>query len=217
MFKLDLHTHSVASKDGGLKADDYKRMIESGGLDFIAVTDHDNIDFAKQLNQELGDKIIIGEEIAVQEGEIIGLYLTESITPGQSAKDAMADIHKQGGLVYIPHPFETLRSGCLSEEVMEQTSDWIDIVEVHNGRAILQRKGATALVWAAKHHKSIATSSDAHGPKGWGKMFSVVDPAPTKENLVSLLSHATHVQKKVGLIGTLYPKLNRIRRKRRSA
>lgn len=214
MFKIDLHTHSQASKDGGLMAEDYKQMLAGGGLDYIAVTDHDSVDFARQLRQELGDKIIVGEEIAVSEGEIIGLYLSESIEPGLSARDAMKRIHSQDGLVYIPHPFETVRKG-LTEKVLDELADLVDIVEVHNGRAIFQDKGTKAVVWAANHNKAYATSSDAHGPKGWGKTFSVVDPVPTRENLVALLRHATHVQKKVGLIGTLYPKLNRIRRKRR--
>ncbi|HSW80255.1 MAG TPA: PHP domain-containing protein [Candidatus Saccharimonadales bacterium] len=212
MFKIDLHTHSVASKDGGLSADDYKRKLARGDLDYIAITDHDKIDFAKQLAVELGDKIIVGEEIEVQEGEIIGLYLTESIKPGLSAKDAMAKIHGQGGLVYIPHPFETVRKG-LSENVLNEIADLVDIVEVHNGRAIFQNKTTTALFWAAKHQKAYATSSDAHGWKGWGKTFSVVDPEPTKDNLVGLLSHATHIQKKAGLLGALYPKWNRFRKK----
>lgn len=216
MFKIDLHTHSVASKDGGLTAEDYERKLASGELQYIAVTDHNTIDFAQQLQRKLGDKIIVGEEILVQEGEIIGLYLREPIEPGLKAAEAAEKIHTQGGIVYIPHPFETVRKG-LPEATMDEITELIDIVEVHNGRALFQNKMNKAMLWTARHQKAVASSSDAHGPKGWGKTFSVVDPAPARENLVKLLKHATHIQKKVGLRGILYPKLNRIRRKRRGA
>ena len=39
-MKLDLHTHSVASPDGSLTEAQYRRMLDSGQLDCIAVTDH---------------------------------------------------------------------------------------------------------------------------------------------------------------------------------
>ncbi len=213
MFKIDLHTHSVSSPDGGLTSKDYEQMLQSGGLDFIAITDHDKTDFAKGLQAKLGDKIIVGEEIYAREGELIGLYLQRTIPSGLSVRDTAKRIRDQGGLVYVPHPFEGFREG-LQETDLDTIADMIDIVEVHNGRALLHYKHKQAFMWAARHLKAVASSSDAHGWKGWGRTFSVVDPAPTRENLVELLSHATHVQQFIGLHGILYPKLNRRRKKR---
>jgi len=46
-----------------LRLADYKRMLQSGGLDYVAITDHNRIDFAQAAQAELGDSIIIGEEI----------------------------------------------------------------------------------------------------------------------------------------------------------
>src|SRR6266581_840040 len=119
MFKLDLHTHSQGSPDGGLTRGDYQRMLVSGKLDFIAVTDHDSIEFASALYEQLGSQIIVGEEVTTANGELIGLYLKQRVLPGRSAVDTVELIHTQGGLVYVPHPFETVRKG-LSLESLEE-------------------------------------------------------------------------------------------------
>jgi predicted metal-dependent phosphoesterase TrpH len=212
MFKIDLHTHSVASSDGGLKGSDFAQMLENGGLDVVAITDHNTIDFALKLKGKLGDKIIVGEEIDTNEGELVGLYLKTPIRSGLSARETAEKIHNQGGLVLVPHPFEKIRHGMQLNE-LNDIADLIDIVEVHNGRALLHYKHKQALLWAAKNLKAVATCSDAHGRSGWGKSFSIVDPAPTKANLVELLSHATHQQKFIGVRGIFYPKINRLLRK----
>jgi predicted metal-dependent phosphoesterase TrpH len=212
MFKIDLHTHSFTSPDGSLKLSDYRKILEQGNLDFIAVTDHNTIDFAKTLFAELGSKIIVGEEISAKEGDLIGLYLTEVIPAGLSAAETAARIHSQGGLVYVPHPFEKVRKG-LPAVVMYKIADRIDIVETHNGRALLPYKGKLAKVWAESHGKAIAASSDAHGPAGWGKTFSIVAEEPTRDNLLQILQAATFKTSMIGSRGILYPKLNRLRKK----
>lgn len=212
MFKIDLHTHSAASPDGGLRAVDYQRMLGRGGLDFVAVTDHDSISFAQQLQAELGEKIIVGEEVTAREGEIIGLFLKEVIPAGLSIAETAAKIYEQSGLVYIPHPFETVRKG-ITAEVLDGIVDQVDIVEVYNGRAIFQNKGQQAKAWAEAHQKSTAASSDAHGCIGWGRTYSMIDKKPTRENLAKLLSQAAYQTGTVGLRGALYPKSNRLQKK----
>jgi predicted metal-dependent phosphoesterase TrpH len=74
MYKIDLHTHSSASSDGGITADQYSKIISQNILDYVAITDHNKVSFAMKLSEELGDKIIVGEEIMTSEGEIIGLF-----------------------------------------------------------------------------------------------------------------------------------------------
>lgn len=211
MFRVDLHTHSAASPDGGLRLADYQRVLQAGTLDYIAITDHDQIAAAQRIKQqlgELGDRIIVGEEISTPAGDIIGLYLSDVVQAGLSPREAAERIKQQGGLVYVPHPFETVRSG-MNAEVLDSIADLVDIVEVYNGRAVFQDRGRDAGQWAASHHKPSAASSDAHGAIGWGKTYSVIAAPPTMETLPGLLAGATHVTQRVGL-GIIYPKLNRV-------
>jgi predicted metal-dependent phosphoesterase TrpH len=209
-YKADFHTHSVASPDGALTPAQYRQIVARRQLDCIAVTDHNTIGMAQQLQAELGDRIIIGEEITSSQGEIIGLYLKEAVPPYLSAAETVARIHAQGGLVYIPHPFETVRKGIASE-VLDQIAKEVDIIEVYNGRAVFQNRSALALAWADAHHVPGAASSDAHGKAGWGRTYTVLEAMPTRQNLVELLATASHGRGFPGIRGLLYPKFNRVR------
>lgn len=211
MFKVDLHSHSVLSPDGSLTEVDYGSAIESGMLDFIAITDHNEISFALSLQTKLGNRICIGEEIMTIEGEIIGLFLQKRIAPGLSPENTIKEIQAQKGLVYIPHPFERVRRG-VSIEVLNRIANNVDIVEVRNGRAYFDNRSKAAEIWADKHHLAVAASSDAHGRIGWGNTYSLVDEPPSRDNLVRILSKGTLSGKRVGLRGILYPTLNRHRR-----
>jgi predicted metal-dependent phosphoesterase TrpH len=215
MVKVDLHTHSLASPDGSLSAADYKRMLHSGRLDVIAVTDHNRIDFAQELQAALGNTIIIGEEIAAAEGEIIGLYLQTVVPPGLTAKETARQVHEQGGLVYIPHPFETARKG-LPLATLNAIAEYVDIIEICNGRT-MQDRGALAQKWSADHNVPGSASSDAHGSIGWGNTYSELHQKLSRETLVDLLRAARYGMRSTGAVGRLYPKLNRLRKRGRHA
>lgn len=211
-YSIDLHTHSIASPDGALRVEDYRQVLDKGHLDYIAITDHNTIEMAEQFQAELGRQIIVGEEITTQEGEVIGLYLTEVVTPGLSLRETIRAIKEQGGLVYVPHPFETVRKG-LAAEALDAIAKDVDIVEVRNGRAVFQNYGPQAVAWSRTHNIPGAASSDAHGPSGWAKTYSTVSEAPTPENLPSLLQGAKLRYRFMGFRGLLYPKYNRLRKR----
>lgn len=212
MIKIDLHTHSTGSVDGGISATEYRQVLHDGKLDYIAITDHDTIDTAKTIQKEIGERIIVGQEVTTLEGEIIGLYLTKQIPKRLSLKAAVAAIKDQKGLVYIPHPFETVRSG-LTKQSLDSITEFVDIVEVNNGRAVFQNKGPEAVTWARLNNKVMASSSDAHGPRGLGTAYTTLDSNPNKQILVKLLQKAHRATGKVPLLSLLYPKYHRLRGK----
>lgn len=211
-LKIDLHTHSPASHDGGITREQYKKIMHEGTLDYIAVTDHNSIRFAAALRKEFGGRIIIGEEIMTSAGEIIGLYLDTRIKPGLSPLETVKQIKDQGGIVYIPHPFETIRKG-LQSSVLEELLDYIDIIEICNGRSLFQNYTSQAVVWTRMHQKIGAASSDAHGIKGLGRTYSIINEIPDQENLVRLLDNSTIQTAMPTLRAVLYPKYHKIRKK----
>jgi predicted metal-dependent phosphoesterase TrpH len=214
MYRIDLHTHSTASSDGGISRAHYLKALHNGILDCIAVTDHNTTSFARLLQQEFGERIIVGEEIMTTAGEIIGLYLDETIPGGLTPLETVQQIKAQGGITYIPHPFETLRKG-LSEQTLDEISDYIDIIEVYNGRALLQNRTQQATVWSRLNRKLGAASSDAHGPRGLGRTFTEVAATPTQDNLLQLLQDATLHTGLPNVRALLYPKYHRLRNKLR--
>lgn len=214
MYKVDLHTHSQASPDGGITADQYAHALSTGQLDMIAITDHNSISYAQQVQTQLGSNIIVGEEIMTAEGEIVGLYLTELIPAGLSAQETCRRIKAQGGIIYIPHPFETVRSG-MHPQALDQIHKLVDIVEVCNGRAFLQNRGKQAVVWAKLNRVAGAASSDAHGIAGLGKTYTRCHELPTKSTLVEQIRLATPMTDRPSLRALLYPKYHRTRKKLR--
>ena len=212
MFKIDLHTHSKASPDGGINARQYEDALSTGLLDCIAITDHNRIDFAQEQSKRLGDKIIIGEEIMTSGGEIIGLFLKEKIPANLTPIDTIKLIKDQQGLVYIPHPLETFRHG-LQINVLEEIIGLIDIVEVGNGRALNQSKYSQILVWSNLNHIIGAASSDAHGILGLGNTYTSVSEIPNRLNIKELLNKGTPIIKRPSLRALLYPKLNRLNKR----
>ncbi len=212
MYKVDLHTHSTASPDGGITADQYRRAIGTKLLDAIAITDHNRIDFALELQKKIGKAIIVGEEIMTTAGEIVGLFLREVIKPGLTPQETIKRIKEQGGIVYIPHPFETIRKG-MHPAVLDELVDHVDIIEVCNGRAFFQNKSEQAVVWTRINGKIGAASSDAHGFQGLGSTYTSVAKLPTRETLLGLMDNGIPMTGRPSVRALLYPKLNRLRKK----
>ena len=212
MYKVDLHTHSSASPDGGITPDQYRKALDSGILNAIAITDHNAITVALDLHNQLGDQIIVGEEIMTTHGEIVGLYLTDLVPAGLSPHDTIKHIKDQGGIVYIPHPFETFRKG-MDPHTLESIVDFVDIVEVCNGRAFMQNRSAQAVVWARLNQKDSAASSDAHGYRGLGRTYSDLPEMPTRDNILQILDRSVLRTKNPTVRALLYPKYHRIRKR----
>lgn len=186
-------------------------MLENNTIDYIAVTDHNTIDAALKIQDTLGEKIIVGEEVMTADGEIIGLFLHKPIPAELPLKKAIQLIKDQGGIVYIPHPFETIRKG-IHPELLDAHSNEIDIIEVCNGRAFLQNRSAQAVVWSRLNHVAGAASSDAHGSSGVGTTYTLVDAAPTRDNIVSLLRQGRLITERPPLRSLLYPKYHTVRK-----
>jgi predicted metal-dependent phosphoesterase TrpH len=211
MIRLDLHSHSEASLDGGITPEQYAEILQNEILDVIAITDHNRIDFAKGMQKALGrERIIIGEEIATTDGEIIGLYLSTKIEPGMSAIETIDAIHAQNGLVYIPHPFEKHRSAIQLDKLNEIT-EMVDIIESYNGRALSNKHSVTANTWAVKNKIQSVASSDAHGLAGIGFTYTTIQNLPTKETLVLELQNANIAHNRPPIRSFFYPKYNRFK------
>jgi predicted metal-dependent phosphoesterase TrpH len=212
MFKVDLHTHSSASPDGGITPEQYEMILQKGILNCVAITDHNTIDMALAMHNRLGDKIIVGEEIMTTEGEIIGLFLSHVVPGGLTPLETIRLIKEQNGLVYIPHPFESVRKG-LHPVIMDELLEEIDIIEVCNGRAFLQDRSAQAVLYAKLNQVLAAGSSDAHGIRGLGRTYVRLNEIPERATLLYLLKGAVLITDRPSIRSLLYPKYHRLTKK----
>ncbi len=132
----DFHIHSHHSKDCVMPVADILERAREVGLDVVAITDHDSAAGgleARDLADRYGVRVIVGEEVKTSEGEVIGLFLERTIPGGMTFAETIAAIREQGGIVYVPHPFDRLHT-IPSPAVLRANVADIDVVEVFNSR-----------------------------------------------------------------------------------
>ena len=141
------------------------------GLGAIAVTDHNEISGALEARAKAnGLKVIVGEEVkTAEQGEVIGLFIEEKIPRGMTLEATIAEIRRQGGLVYVPHPFDRLHSVPDYENLLA-VLDQIDALEVFNPRVAISEFNEEAVRFAAKYRITAGAGSDAHVPQGLGSV-----------------------------------------------
>jgi predicted metal-dependent phosphoesterase TrpH/glycosyltransferase involved in cell wall biosynthesis len=167
----DLHMHTSWSHDCAVDPADLIMYAEANGLGAIAVTDHNAFGGASEtveLAREHDLIVIPGEEIKTDgQGEVIGLFLEEEIPRGMPFADTLAAIKAQGGLVYLPHPFDRLHSIPDPATLQRHLHD-IDVFEVYNARLLFEAYNEEALRFARKYNLTPGAGSDAHVLQGVG-------------------------------------------------
>jgi len=172
LIDVDLHMHTDHSSDC---ATPVKVLIETArdrGFGAIAVTDHNEVSGAQEAAEIVaemnGFKIIVAEEVMTGDaGEVIGLFLKEKIPKGVTMREAIDEIKRQGGLVYVPHPFDRLHSVPDYENLLEIVED-IDLMEVFNPRVAISSFNEEAERFARKYNIIPAAGSDSHVAQGLG-------------------------------------------------
>ena len=192
LLKVDLHSHTRQSMDCLSDPHAVVRAAAARGMDRIAITDHNEIDAALALHAAQPDRVIVGEEVKTREGfDLIGLFLTELIPRRTPAREAAERIRAQGGVVYVPHPFDGARSGA-GRLLLDPLADLIDVVEVHNSRCLFESINLRALRWADAHGKLRGAGSDAHTLSEIGNGYVEVPPfEPTREGFLAALAAGT--------------------------
>ena len=115
-------------------------------------------------------KVIVGEEVkTASQGEVIGLFLTEKIPRGMTLQETVAEIKRQGGLVYVPHPFDRMHSVPDYEHLLAVLDD-IDAIEVYNPRVAIGSFNEEAERFARKYRIVAGAGSDAHVARGLGSV-----------------------------------------------
>jgi predicted metal-dependent phosphoesterase TrpH/glycosyltransferase involved in cell wall biosynthesis len=167
----DLHMHTNWSHDCMVDPADLIMYAVANGLGAIAVTDHNAIGGALETAElAVGQDLLVipGEEIKTDgQGEVIGLFLQDEIPRGLSFGDTVAAIKEQGGLVYLPHPFDRLHS-IPDPATLQRYLDDIDVFEVYNARLLFEAYNEEALRFARKYNLTMGAGSDAHVLQGVG-------------------------------------------------
>jgi len=173
LIEVDLHMHTDHSHDCATPVEVLLATAREQGLGAIAVTDHNEISGALEARAQAdgaGVKVIVGEEVKTAgQGEVIGLFIEEKIPRGLSLAETVAEIKRQGGLVYVPHPFDRMHSVPDYEHLLTILAD-VDAIEVYNPRVAIGAFNEEASRFAAKYRIPAGAGSDSHVAQGLGSV-----------------------------------------------
>lgn len=192
---MDCHLHTVHSGDAVTTPEQMLQGARSAGLDVIAVTDHHVVDAAKRMQElaaDYGVRVVVGEEIRTPLGEIIGLFLTERVPYVLPLADAAARVRDQGGVVYVPHAFDPVRSG-LGRRGLDQLAEagLLDVIEAYNAKVPDEAVNDLARAAAAEFGVPTGAGSDAHDPEGIGAVFVELDEFSDRDGYLQSLRDAS--------------------------
>ena len=174
---VDLHMHTDHSHDCATPVEVLLATAREQGLGAIAVTDHNEVSGAleaRELAARSGAhppvKVVVGEEVkTASQGEVIGLFIEERIPRGLTLAETVAEIRRQGGVVYVPHPFDRMHAVPDYEHLLP-VLDEVDAIEVFNPRVAIGAFNEEAARFAAKYRIAAGAGSDSHVAQGLGSV-----------------------------------------------
>jgi predicted metal-dependent phosphoesterase TrpH len=201
---VDFHIHTRFSRDSILTEEKFIEKAIERGLTHVAITNHNNVEGAVAVRDkvaELGltDKltVILGEEVSTADGEVVGVFLEKTIPRGLSANETADEIHRQGGLVSVPHPFDPFRGSHIKEGPLRNLAESrkIDMLEVFNCRVSLQRHNEEAAEFAKRYEIPGIAASDSHSSfevaMAFNAMPAFTDAAGLRASLLENEWHAS--------------------------
>jgi predicted metal-dependent phosphoesterase TrpH len=201
---VDLHMHTDHSHDCATPVDTLLSAAKEAGLGAIAVTDHNEVSGAHEAREKAradgGIEVIVAEEVkTADQGEVIGLFIEEKIPRGMTLRETIDAIRDQGGLVYVPHPFDRMHSVPDYEHLLDVVED-VDAIEVFNPRVAFTAFNEEAERFAAKYRIVAGAGSDSHVAAGLGSVKIRMRAFDGPEEFLESLRDADIVRKKQSLL-----------------
>lgn len=190
MLKADFHTHTLRSDhfllgrlglvDGLNSPEEMVEAASQKGLDCLAITDH-NVLFdwreARKLTKQYGVLVVPGVELYLNRKDIIALGIKQ-LPPVKNLAQFREVVHRQGGVIIAPHPYDPLGRG-------PRNFEYFDGIEVVNG---FSPYGFNKLVTAADKLRIAKTcGSDSHCVHQLGWVHCLVEADPTVESVIKAI------------------------------
>jgi len=161
-LRVELHCHTIASHDSLLRPKKILARCDQIGIDKVAITDHNSIEAALICASAHPERVIVGEEIQTDEGEILGYFLSQWVPPGLSPMETIQRLREQGAVISIPHPFDPYRGNNWKAGSLQTIAPYVDAIEIFNARCMSDDPNQKAATFAKANQLLSTVGSDAH-------------------------------------------------------
>lgn len=161
-IRIELHCHTVVSHDSLMTPKKLLSRCDQIGIDKVAITDHNSIDASLACAEAHPERVIVGEEIQTNEGEILGYFMSEWVPPGLSPLETIHRLRDQGAVISIPHPFDPYRGSNWKDGTLQAIAPYVDAIEIFNARCMTDVPNQQAVAFAKAHNLLATVGSDAH-------------------------------------------------------
>lgn len=192
MLRVEFHSHTSYSKDSLTSPERLLEACRRRGIDRIVVTDHNCIDGAWHAYRLDPERVIIGEEIMTQAGELLTAFVAEAVPAGLAPLEAIHRLRDQGAFISVSHPFDRMRSGHWRLPDLLEIAPLVDAIEVFNARCLWPGFNRSALDFAREHRLAGTVGSDAHAAFEVGAATMEVPDFEDAEGLKKCIHAARH-------------------------
>lgn len=162
MLRVEFHCHTIYSKDSLTSPEALLAACRRKGMDRVVITDHNSIRGALAAQKLDPERVIVGEEIKTEKGELLAAFVSEEVPRGLAPLEAIRRLRQQGAFISVSHPFDRMRNGAWSLPDLEEIAPLVDAVEVFNARCMQAEFNRLAQRFAKTRGLAGTAGSDAH-------------------------------------------------------
>ncbi|MGB3700996.1 MAG: PHP domain-containing protein [Anaerolineales bacterium] len=192
MLRLEFHCHTIYSKDSLVRLENLLKTCEKKGIDRIVISDHNTTRGAFEAQKLDPQRVIIGEEILTQKGELLAAYMKEEIPAGLTPFETIERLRDQEAFISVSHPFDKLRSGHWQVEDLLEIAPLVDAIEVFNARCMSPDFNRLATEFARQHDLAGTVGSDAHAAFELGRAAMLLPDFNDAKSLKAILPQAKY-------------------------
>ena len=162
LLRVEFHCHTRFSKDSLAKPEALLAACRKKGIDRLVITDHNTTAGAVYARRIDPERVIVGEEIMTQAGELLAFFVEEEVPEGLPPLAAVKRLHAQGAFISVSHPFDHHRKGHWTEAQLLEILPYLDAIEIFNARCLNPAHNDQAAAFSRLHNLAGTVGSDAH-------------------------------------------------------
>ncbi|MBU4316362.1 MAG: PHP domain-containing protein [Proteobacteria bacterium] len=174
---MDMHIHSVLGKDSMIRPDEVVELARKAGLDGVCITEHHAYEISHpfdKISRDTDFPIFRGMEYKAREGHLLvyGVNMGRGdMIPQMPMQHVIDWVNVRGGVAVPAHPYQPDMFGqSLGDRILSLAN--LMAVETLNGSTSHKDNQAAEQAATTMNARKIG-GSDAHGPDGIGKTYTV--------------------------------------------